>query len=63
MVCGNQQTEDIVSHLFYSAVVYSSTLRVIYTFIAIYDLEIEAFDIVVVYFNVDVFEDVIIYMR
>ena len=43
--------------------VYSSTLRVIYTLIAIYDLEAEVFDIVAVYLNADVLEGVIIYMR
>jgi len=44
-------------------VVYSSILKVIYTFIVIYDLEVEIFDIVAVYFNVDIPEDVIIYIR
>ncbi len=43
--------------------IYSSTLRVIYTFIAIYDLEAEVFDIVAAYLNADVFKSVIIYIR
>ncbi len=40
-----------------------SILKVIYTLIAIYDLEAEVFDIVTTYFNVDVFKDVIIYIQ
>ena len=38
-------------------------MKVIYVLIAIYDLEIEVFDIVATYLNVDVFEGVIIYIR
>ena len=49
--------------MFYSAIVYSSTLKVIYTLIAVYDLEAETFDIVATYLNADVLEGVIIYMR
>ncbi len=43
--------------------VYSFILRVIYIFIAVYDLEAEIFDIVVIYLNINVFESVIIYIR
>ncbi len=65
MICNNQQAEenDIAFHLLYSAVIYSSILRVIYVFIAIYDLEVEVFDIIAIYFNIDISKDVIIYMR
>ncbi len=65
MVYGNQQAErsDIVSYLLYSTVVYSFILKVIYVFIAIYDLEVKVFDIVATYFNADVPEGVIIYIR
>ena len=42
--------------------VYSSTLRVIYIIIAIYDLEVEVFNIVAVYFNANVFESVTIFI-
>ncbi len=63
VVCGNQQANDTASHLLYSAVVYSSTLRVIYTIIAVYDLEAEVFDIVAAYLNANVPEGVTIFMR
>ncbi len=49
--------------MFYSAAVYSSTLRIIYIFIEIYDLEVEVFDIIAVYFNADIPKGVIIYIR
>jgi len=42
---------------------YSSTLKVIYIFIVIYNLEAEIFDIVTMYLNTDIFKNVIIYMR
>jgi len=65
MVYGNQQAKgnDTVSYLLYLTVVYSFTLRVIYTLIVIYDLKIEVFDIVVMYFNINVLKNVIIYIR
>jgi len=44
-------------------VVYLSTLRVIYIFIAVYDLEVEVFDIITTYLNADVPKGVIIYIR
>ncbi len=62
VVCGNQEVNDTAFYLFYSAVVYSSSLRVIYAFIAIYDLEAEVFDVVAAYLNTDVPEGVIIFM-
>ncbi len=43
--------------------VYSFILRVIYIFIAIYNLEAEIFDIVTTYLNADIFENIIIYIR
>ena len=41
---------------------YLSILRVIYTIIAVYDLEAKVFDIVIIYFNANVFEGVIIFI-
>ena len=43
--------------------VYLFTLRVIYTFITVYDLKIKIFDIVATYFNINVLKNVIIYIR
>jgi len=63
MIYNNQQIEDTTFHLLYLTVVYSSTLKIIYTFIVIYDLEVEVFDIVITYLNIDIFKNVIIYMR
>ncbi len=40
-----------------------STLKVIYIIITVYNLEIEVFDIVAVYLNVNVFEGVTIFIR
>ncbi len=42
---------------------YLFILKVIYIFIIVYDLEVEVFDIVAMYLNIDVFKNVIIYMR
>ncbi len=63
VVCSNQQVNDIASYLFYSTVIYSFILKVIYIIIAIYDLEVEVFDIVTIYLNANVFKDVIIFIR
>jgi len=65
MVYSNQQAKrnDTISYLLYSTVIYSSTLKVIYAFIVIYDLEVKIFDIVVIYFNTNVLKNVIIYIQ
>ncbi len=42
--------------------VYSSTLKIIYTIIIIYDLKVEIFDIVTIYLNTNISKGVIIFI-
>ena len=42
--------------------VYSSILKIIYTIIIVYDLEIEIFNIVAIYLNANIFENIIIFI-